>query len=152
MLEEPKVIPMLPGTTERWARHDVRGGVKDAASSEHVIENARVAFELKSLPRRMAKSMLDLLPRLNAIKELEENRSEENLFRPLVTLIENTANEVLAHAIRGTVHVREPVLCKHGIIRPRWWRAHNPPHEEVLARGSESPVSVKHRRSSQYSA
>jgi hypothetical protein len=122
--------------------HDISSRVNFLPAAEKGIKRCIVRLEIEGTPRDWAKSRHEILPGVDPIEHLKQERSKENLVRALIALVENVANKVLANSIRRSVCVCKPVTAKDGVGCPRWLLAEGSFSEYLLSLGGESPVSI----------
>ena len=151
-LEQRQVVLVLSSVSERRGRHDIRRRIETCAGCEQVVENPPIFDGIESSPRGGAETVHHGVPGGDTIEKPEEQCTEENLFRLLSTLVEDVSNEVLTHAIGGSIYVGEAVASENGVLGPGGCFAADASVEHLLPGRCKPPIRIEHERCSEYTA
>src|SRR5258708_1911679 len=126
------MISMLPLISKRRRRHDVSSGVDPFASGHHFIQDLCVGLYVVVLPGDSAKPVLECLPGLDAIKEIEEESPEKYFVGRLFSPVQHVSDQVLTDPVGSAVGIREAMGGENWVVAPRPRSARDPTHEQVL--------------------
>src|SRR5260370_22812404 len=105
------MIGVFARTAKRRGRHDIGGRIDTPTAGPQAGKRAIDGLEIDCPPRQRSVGMLQRLPCLYLVEDLEQDGTKENLAWLLraVGAILDLTYEVLTDAVSGAVHVREPV-------------------------------------------
>ena len=135
---------MLTGMAECGfaRRHDVGSRINPGAGrngfGQHTVISGK---RIVGIAKRSQLS-LQHLPSFYLVEKFEKNDTEKHLLRFPISFINNVPDQVLAHAVRGPVHVGELMALENGIGRPRSKKSLKLAEKHLLAFHRKSPVSV----------
>lgn len=105
-------------TGNLWRRFDECTGVELVAFFDGLSQNVDVALSVITFPGQWAKFLLQQLPRFDFGEEVEEDNSEDGLFRRLVTLFNHLGDEILRYFVEDPVGVAEEVVLHDLVVCP----------------------------------
>jgi hypothetical protein len=111
------MVRMLPIMSKRRIRHDICSRVQPLVGGHPAVESPDVARGIESRDRRLANRRNKVFPCVDAIKNLEQQNTEDDIVTAVARVVDDVVEQVLAYPIGRAVRIRKAMTRKYGVDR-----------------------------------